>query len=180
MPSQSKLPVINLNSQTLNSSNHALWLSTSHVVRRALEDYGCFVVSTDKIPSDKRETMFELSKDLFCLPMETKVKNCSPVLGFGYGKYASLPLYESFGIENGATVDATRSFTDLLFLPGTMLSVKFQCASVEYLLFRFFSANSDYPVLHLRSRRGVDVLFIAAMPESEPLHLVGAYTTVMI
>lgn len=114
MTSQQKLPIINFNTETLNPKSQT-WISTSHSVRQALEDYGCFIVSTEKIPLEIHDTMFELSKDLFCLPMETKVKNSSHILGFGYGNYASLPLYESFGIENGATLDATRSFTDLLF-----------------------------------------------------------------
>ncbi|KAD6794659.1 hypothetical protein E3N88_05555 [Mikania micrantha] len=117
MPPPQKLPVINLDPQTQNPGTHA-WSSTCDDVRRALEDYGCFVVSTNNIPCDLREAMFELSKDLFCLPIETKVKNSSPILGFGYGNYSSLPLYESFGIENGATMDATRSFTHLLFPSG--------------------------------------------------------------
>ncbi|KAJ0522505.1 putative non-heme dioxygenase domain, isopenicillin N synthase [Helianthus annuus] len=115
MPPQ--LPVITFDVEALNPSNPA-WLSTSHVVRRALEEYGCFVLSTKKIPWDLRETMFELSKDLFLLPIETKTKNCSKILGFGYGNYSSLPLFESFGIEDGATLEATRSFTHLLFPSG--------------------------------------------------------------
>lgn len=117
MPTQPNLPVITFNSQTLNPNTNTS-LSTSHAVRQALEEYGCFVVSTNEIPWDLREIMFELSKDLFYLPLETKIKNTSRILGFGYGNHSSLPLYECFGIENGATLEATRSFTHLLFPSG--------------------------------------------------------------
>ncbi|KAI3789692.1 hypothetical protein L2E82_02495 [Cichorium intybus] len=116
-PEQNKLPVITFNTETLNPSNGA-WQSTSHAVRQALEDYGCFVLATNKIPSDLRDTVFTLSKDLFRLPTETKIKNTSDILGFGYGKYAFMPLWEYFGIEDGATLEATRCFTDLLFPLG--------------------------------------------------------------
>ncbi|CAH1425561.1 unnamed protein product [Lactuca virosa] len=85
---------------------------------KPLEDYGCFVLFTNKIPSVLRDSIFELSKDLFRLPTETKIKNTSDILGFGYGKYAFMPLWEYFGIEDGATLEATRKFTDLLFPSG--------------------------------------------------------------
>lgn len=117
MSSQEKLPVITFNTQTLNPSTDT-WQSTSQAVRRALEDYGCFVVSTDKIPSDLHDTIFELSKDLFHLPLETKIKNTSDMLGFGYGNFSSYPFWEYFSIENGDTLEANRSFTDLMFPSG--------------------------------------------------------------
>ncbi|KAI3716307.1 hypothetical protein L6452_23545 [Arctium lappa] len=117
MAPKSQLLVITFNNQTLNPSTDA-WRSTSDAVRRALEDDGCFVVATDKVPTDLRDAIFELSKDLFDLPNETKIKNTSEILGFGYGNYSSMPLWEYFGIENGATMEATRSFTDLLFPSG--------------------------------------------------------------
>ncbi|XP_023761677.1 deoxypodophyllotoxin synthase [Lactuca sativa] len=116
-PNPNKLPVITFNTKTLNRSNGA-WQSTSHTVRGALENYGCFILATDKVSSDLRDTMFELANDLFHLPMETKVKNTSDLLGFGYGKYASMPLWEYFGIKGGATIEGTQSFTDLLFPSG--------------------------------------------------------------
>ncbi|KAI3789691.1 hypothetical protein L2E82_02494 [Cichorium intybus] len=116
-PQPNKLPVITFNKKTLNPSNGA-WRSTSHAVRRALEDYGCFVIVTDRVPSHLRDAMLEITNDLFHLPMETKMKNTSDLLGFGYGKYASMPLWEYFGIEGGATLEGTRRFTDLLFPSG--------------------------------------------------------------
>nr|GEX16485.1 2-oxoglutarate-dependent dioxygenase AOP3-like [Tanacetum cinerariifolium] len=117
MPSQAKLLVISFNTQTLNPSTDA-WLSISQAVRRALEDYGCFIVSTDKIPLDLHDTIFELSKDLFHLPLETKIKNTSDMLGFGYGNFSSCPFWEYFSIENGDTLEATQRFTHLMFPSG--------------------------------------------------------------
>nr|XP_043625311.1 probable inactive 2-oxoglutarate-dependent dioxygenase AOP2 [Erigeron canadensis] len=111
------LPLITFDTETLNPGTN-IWLSTSNAVRQALEDYGCFVVSTNKVPLGLRLNMFELSKDLFDLPTETKIKNTSHILGFGYGQYPSLPLYECLGIENGATMEAIQSLTDLLFPCG--------------------------------------------------------------
>ncbi|KAL4589155.1 hypothetical protein LXL04_002059 [Taraxacum kok-saghyz] len=116
-PQPNKLPVITFNGETLNPINGA-WRSTSDAVRHALEDYGCFVLATNKVPSDLRESIFELSKELFRLPTERKIKNTSDILGFGYGKYALMPLWEYFGIEDGATLEATQRFTDLLFSSG--------------------------------------------------------------
>lgn len=117
MPSQPKLPVITFNTQALRANND-VWLSTSHAVRQALETYGCFVLSTDKVSSDLRDAIFELSKDLYNLSYETKIKNTSEYLGFGFGNFSFMPLLEYFGIENGATLEDTQRFTDLLFPSG--------------------------------------------------------------
>ncbi|GKD11801.1 probable 2-oxoglutarate-dependent dioxygenase AOP1 [Tanacetum coccineum] len=113
MPSQAKLLVMNFNTHPVLNPSIDAWLSTSQAVRRALEDYGCFVVSLSKL-----DTIFELSKDLFHLPLETKIKNTSDMLVFGYGNFSSYPFWEYFSIENGDTLEATQRFTDLMFPSG--------------------------------------------------------------
>lgn len=110
------LPVIKLNEENMSRPSPA---GTSDLVRSALESYGCFLAKYDKISPELQEKMFTLSKELFRLPTEIKVQNTSSILGAGYGSnFSFMPLVEYFGIENGATLEATRDFTNLMWPAG--------------------------------------------------------------
>ncbi|XP_071901549.1 probable 2-oxoglutarate-dependent dioxygenase AOP1 [Coffea arabica] len=115
---QSKLPIIEFNEENLTPGTTS-WLSTSGLVRQALESCGCFLVKYKKLSQELHDKMFELSKQLFQLPTEIKVQNTSNILGFGYGtNFSFMPLVEYFGIENGATLKATEEFTNLMWPAG--------------------------------------------------------------
>ncbi|KAA8541851.1 hypothetical protein F0562_023003 [Nyssa sinensis] len=115
---QPKLPVIDFSKENLKAGTCS-WLSTCHDVRHALEEYGLFTAVFDKVPLELHNRIFHLAKELFDLPLETKVQNTSDVLGFGYGGgFTTMPLFEYSGIENAPTLEGTRSFTKLMWPAG--------------------------------------------------------------
>ncbi|KAF3623676.1 hypothetical protein FXO38_26692 [Capsicum annuum] len=110
-----KLPIIEFTYDNFSGST-TLWISTSHEIRRALEEYGCFVAVYKKVMPELREVMFDHCKELFQLPLETKHQNTSDILEFGYGgNFRTMPLAEFFGIFDGATLDSTKSFANQMW-----------------------------------------------------------------
>ncbi|KAK6773484.1 hypothetical protein RDI58_028722 [Solanum bulbocastanum] len=110
-----KLPIIEFTDETLRGGTTS-WLSTSREIRRALEEYGCFAAVYKKVMPELREAMFDHCKELFKLPLETKLKNNSDIFGFGYGgNFGTMPLAEFFGIVDGETIDATKDFANKMW-----------------------------------------------------------------
>lgn len=113
------LPIINLSEENMSHHSPTGRKTTSSLVRSAFESYGCFLAKYDKISPELQEKTFGLSKELFQLPTEIKVQNTSNILGGGYGaNFPIMPLVEYFGIENGATLEATMDFTNLMWPAG--------------------------------------------------------------
>ncbi|PRQ32156.1 putative oxoglutarate/iron-dependent dioxygenase, isopenicillin N synthase [Rosa chinensis] len=55
-------------------------------------------------------------RHLFSLPVQIKQKNMNPKPYHGYfGQYASIPLFESFGLEDASNYDSLRNFTELMW-----------------------------------------------------------------
>ncbi|KAG9459386.1 hypothetical protein H6P81_003894 [Aristolochia fimbriata] len=96
------------------------WKEACREVRDACEKFGCFVVRPyDGVPRDVVEGLFRSMKPLFDLPLETKKKNTNPKPYFGYaGDSQVVPLYESFGVENATDLDASETFTKLMWPQG--------------------------------------------------------------
>ncbi|KAK3010868.1 hypothetical protein RJ639_012086 [Escallonia herrerae] len=115
---KSKLPIIDFSQEKLKPGTDS-WLSTANDVRKALEEYGCFVALYNEVSPETHDAMFSAAKDLYDLPMESKVKNTSDLLGFGYGGgFTTMPLFEYFGIEKATTLEGTQTFTDLMWPSG--------------------------------------------------------------
>ncbi|KAL2516550.1 2-oxoglutarate (2OG) and Fe(II)-dependent oxygenase superfamily protein [Forsythia ovata] len=115
---QSKIPILEFSKENLNPGTNSS-LSISHSVRGALESYGCFIAVYEKFTSDLHGEMFKSAKELFDLPMEAKVKNKSNFAGSGYGgNFSIMPLFEYLGIENGASLEATKNFTNIMWPDG--------------------------------------------------------------
>ncbi|CAI9114064.1 OLC1v1014683C2 [Oldenlandia corymbosa var. corymbosa] len=113
-----KLPFIEITEESMNPSSNS-WLPTAHKVRRALETNGCFLAKYNQLCPELHDKMFKLSEELFQLPTEVKLKNTSSILGFGYGSnFSFMPLVEYFGLEGGATLGATKEFTNLMWPSG--------------------------------------------------------------
>lgn len=116
--SQPQLPVIDLSKENVKPGSSS-WLSTCHAVMAALEKYGCFVAELNDISSELHEDAFGVVKEFFELPSETKVKNTGnvnkPLYGYLWG---SLPVMESFGIENAPALEDTKRFTNLNWPAG--------------------------------------------------------------
>ncbi|GMY34125.1 putative 2-oxoglutarate-dependent dioxygenase AOP1.2 [Fagus crenata] len=115
---QPKLPVLDFSSENLKPGTSP-WLSKNKEVRQALEDYGCFVVLYDKVPSDLRNDVFGALEELFDLPTEIKLKNKyeKPLNGY-VGQIPKLPLHESMGIDNATSLEGTQTFTNLMWPSG--------------------------------------------------------------
>ncbi|KAI3756816.1 hypothetical protein L1987_56639 [Smallanthus sonchifolius] len=94
--SQSKLPVINM--EDLKPETES-WVTTSHKVRRTLEEYGCFMAVYGGFSHQQvnKEVYDDALKPLFDLPVETKMKNTSDKPFHGYlGPFRTRPLYEAW------------------------------------------------------------------------------------
>ncbi|MFS7898507.1 putative non-hem dioxygenase domain, isopenicillin N synthase [Helianthus anomalus] len=113
-----KLPVIDLSVKSLNL-NSSSWPTKCDEVRRALEEYGCFIAVYDGVSCELRDATFLASQELFSLPTEVKAKNISDTPYNGYiGNLPMVPLYESLGIENATTTEAAETFTKLMWPSG--------------------------------------------------------------
>ncbi|EYU24677.1 hypothetical protein MIMGU_mgv1a010266mg [Erythranthe guttata] len=115
----SKLHIVQLTeaNSTLGTTS---WKSTSDSVRRALELHGCVVVDYDNVHAAAAAAVeggvFGVLKEVFGLPLETKMKHKSGLLGFGYeGNYPEMPLFQCFGIEDGGTHQGIKDFTTLMW-----------------------------------------------------------------
>lgn len=103
-----QLPVIDLFDENSKCSD----------VRIALEEYGCFLTPYEKVCSKLQDQVFDSVQELFALPTETKLQNTSDKPYFGYFKHPLIPLSESMGIDNPTILEATQSFTNLMWPNG--------------------------------------------------------------
>ncbi|CAO2813374.1 unnamed protein product [Amaranthus hypochondriacus] len=116
-----KLPTINLNSTNITPGTSS-WVSTSNKIKKALEEYGCFVAVYDKFSVDLHNKAVDVIKPMFDLPNEVKARNCSDLPYHGYYKPGKvMPLLESLGIGNAPIIDEVQSFANLLWPNGNPL-----------------------------------------------------------
>lgn len=112
------LPVIDFSNQNLKPGEPQ-WDLTKADVQKALQDYGCFEASFDKVPIELRKSIFKALEELFDLPLQTKLRNVSKKPFHGYvGQYPLVPLYESMGIDDSDVVDKVEAFTEKLWPQG--------------------------------------------------------------
>ncbi|KAK8617629.1 hypothetical protein V6N13_080539 [Hibiscus sabdariffa] len=115
--SQIKLPIIEFSEENLKPGSSG-WASACIDVRRALEEYSCFIAKFE-MPRQVRDAAFAGAEELFDLPTEVKLLNTSNKPYFEYlGQYKTQPLYESMGIDHPTSLDATASFTNLMWPAG--------------------------------------------------------------
>ncbi|CAK9174665.1 unnamed protein product [Ilex paraguariensis] len=139
---QHKLPIINFNKENLKPGTSS-WFDICNEVTRALEEYGCFVTSYDKISSELHDAVFLALAELFDLPTQTKVQNKSSKPLYGYvGQISFIPLYESMGIDYSTTHEGIQSFTKVMWPNGnddfseTLLSYCKLAAELEQMVVR--------------------------------------------
>lgn len=114
----SNLPIVDLTKEILKP-NTTSWNQACADVRGALEEHGCFLALYDQVPSELNKEVFDLLKDLFDLPLETKVKNSSDLAFYGYvGQLPHAPLHESLGIPDATTVEGVERFSNLMWPSG--------------------------------------------------------------
>ncbi|KAI9084641.1 hypothetical protein K1719_033423 [Acacia pycnantha] len=113
-----KLPVIDFNSLDLDSKNPE-WEEVKSQVHKALEECGCFEALFDKVPLEIRKSLFVVLKELFDLPLQTKLRNMSKKPFHGYvGQYPQVPLYESMGIDDANVLEKVESLETTLWPEG--------------------------------------------------------------
>ncbi|KAK8618885.1 hypothetical protein V6N13_132863 [Hibiscus sabdariffa] len=113
-----KLPVIDFSKPDLKPGTNE-WELVKGQVHVALEDYGCFEATFDKIPLDLREAMFGSLEELFDLPLPTKLRNVSKKPYHGYvGQYPQVPLYESMGIDDANITENVEALTATFWPQG--------------------------------------------------------------
>lgn len=116
-----KIPIIEFTEASLTPGSSS-WKSMSDSVRRALETYGCLVVSDEKTrPEHSQESLFGMLGEAFILPDETKKKYTSQLVGFGYGgRYPRMPHLEYFGIEDEGNLEGVKNFTTIMWPNGNV------------------------------------------------------------
>lgn len=95
-----RLPIIDFSEVSNHNRGTIVWDSTKTQVFKALEEFGCFEAIIDGISHDLRDSLFSSFKQLFDLPLETKVRNVTEKFYNGYvGQAKEVPIFESLGIE---------------------------------------------------------------------------------
>ncbi|EYU21585.1 hypothetical protein ABFS82_09G097700 [Erythranthe guttata] len=113
-----KLDVIEFSDKNLKPGTES-WSKTCNEVVSALEKYGCFVASYDKLTQETHTTVFKALEELFDLPTQTKVQNKSTKPLYGYvGQIPFIPLYESMGIDNADTLQGIQNFAKVMWPNG--------------------------------------------------------------
>ncbi|KAL1188401.1 putative 2-oxoglutarate-dependent dioxygenase AOP1.2 [Cardamine amara subsp. amara] len=106
-----QLPLIDLSDQTLKPGS-SKWDEVKTHVRKALEDYGCFEASYDKVSTELKKSVFEAMEELFELPIQTKQRNVSSK---PYHGYLCHNLYQSLGIDDATVLEKVNDFTQQLW-----------------------------------------------------------------
>lgn len=113
-----KIPIFDLSSKNLNPSSSS-WLPTCRNLQQALEELGFFVATYENVSLELDKEVFHVLEEVFNLPLETKTRNTSDLVFYGYvGQLPHAPLHESMGIPEATTLDAVQSFTNLMWPSG--------------------------------------------------------------
>ncbi|TMX01605.1 hypothetical protein EJD97_024154 [Solanum chilense] len=114
-----KVPTIDFSNYQELKPNTPLWESIKIQVFEAFQEYGCFEAIYDKVPKEIREETFDMSKEIFEFPLETKVKNISEKPMHGYmGMIPQLPLYESLCIPDLLNPQSLQKFSNIFWPQG--------------------------------------------------------------
>ncbi|XP_020244087.1 probable 2-oxoglutarate-dependent dioxygenase AOP1 [Asparagus officinalis] len=118
-PSTTKLPKIDFSGVDTGSPGAGAWSVVRDEVMEALTAYGCFEAVYPKLSSELRSSVLDsLIKDLFRLPLETKLRNYSDKPFYGYiGQIPNL-AYESLGIMNAEDPEGAQAFTSIMWPEG--------------------------------------------------------------
>lgn len=113
-----KLPFVDFTDKNLKPGS-SVWISACNQIKHALEQYGCFTASFDKISPQLPDAVFSAADELFDLPIEIKVQNINEKPYHGYvGQIPFVPLHEGLGIDYATTLVGAQSFTKLMWPNG--------------------------------------------------------------
>ncbi|GMJ06812.1 hypothetical protein like AT1G52820 [Hibiscus trionum] len=115
-----KVPVIDFSKQNLLQPGSPEWNSVRVQVRKALEDYGCFEASFDRV-LELRRAVFRAVEELFDLPLQTKKLCVSENRFRGYQGTAPSRLLESMSISDAHVEDNIEErLTNILWPQGNI------------------------------------------------------------
>lgn len=118
MATQTVLPVIDFSNENMKPGTDE-WLAACQVVRRAFEDYGCFLARFDKVAPELVNSVFSSMEQLFGLPIETKRRKTSDKPNHGYtGQVPTSPLFESFAVDNPSNIQDCQKFAHIMWPTG--------------------------------------------------------------
>ena len=115
-----RLPIIDFSNKDLKQSTPE-WDSAKVQVRKALKEFGCFeALVDDKVRLELREAVIGGLKELFDLPLETKMLNVSEKPYHGYlGEHPDRsPLYESIGVDDPNIIKNVEGLSNILWPEG--------------------------------------------------------------
>ncbi|KAJ0530499.1 putative oxoglutarate/iron-dependent dioxygenase, non-heme dioxygenase domain-containing protein [Helianthus annuus] len=114
-----QLPVIDFSVLDSQNPDLGVYDSIKTQVLEALQEYGCFHASIGGVSPDLQNSVYSAIENLFNLPTETKSKNTSTKMFYGYiGNSPQLPLYESMGIDDPYIPEQVQKFTNLMWPQG--------------------------------------------------------------
>ena len=86
-------------------------------LREASEEWGCFRIVNQKIPSSLMSEMKKVVREVLDLPMEIKMRNTDVIAGSGYMAPTQVnPFYEALGLYDLASSQSLRTFSSQLDL----------------------------------------------------------------
>jgi len=112
------LPMIDFNDENLKPGTQT-WVSTCDAVRVALEDHGGFLAHYDKVDPLLNHSVFSAMKQLFDLPLQTKMQHTTDKPIYSYaGQRPDIPLYESMAIDNPLNAKSCHNYTTIMWPQG--------------------------------------------------------------
>lgn len=115
--SDKQLPCIDFSAQGFEPGTRE-WDSVRDQVRQALEEFGCFEATFQKVPLHTRKAMLDALEQLFDLPLQTKQRNVSKKPYHGYVAHPMVPLYESMGIEDPTMYPQVETLSNVFWPHG--------------------------------------------------------------
>ncbi|KAM6602187.1 hypothetical protein CsatA_021796 [Cannabis sativa] len=113
-----EIPVIFFDKETLKQGTDS-WKWACKQVRLGFEEHGCLEVVFDKVAAQVHNSVFDATKDLFKLPVETLSRKTSDRLSVPYiSNWSHNPLYESLGIDHSSTPQGVEKFTNIMWPQG--------------------------------------------------------------
>ncbi|XP_071713514.1 probable 2-oxoglutarate-dependent dioxygenase AOP1 [Rutidosis leptorrhynchoides] len=95
------------------------WMTASHKVRRALEEYDFFMAIYEGVSAKLMKEVVDAMETVFELPKETKLKNTCDNPDHGYIGLSDIrPNYESLGFKDATNLDNVQHFENLMWPSG--------------------------------------------------------------
>nr|XP_018461678.1 PREDICTED: probable 2-oxoglutarate-dependent dioxygenase AOP1 isoform X2 [Raphanus sativus] len=114
------LPVIDFSVPNLKPETPQ-WDSVRAQVRKALEDFGCFEALFDGASVELRKAVFEVSQEVFDLPLKTKMSAKSENRNTGYsGQVPGMPLFEGMGFDDVENPEVVNDLTHKVWPQGNI------------------------------------------------------------